>query len=134
MPRPPSETLTERESQIMDVVWRLGEATADQVREELAGKPHDSSVRTLARVLEAKGYLAHEVRGKAFVYRALIPRHKAQRLALRSVLARFFGGSAEDLVVRLIEDEALTAEQLDDLRRANAPKAKPKRRAKGDTP
>ena len=116
MARPTAETLTGREAQIMDVVWRLEEATAEQVRDAMPGKPHDSTVRTLMRVLEAKGYLAHEARGKAYVYRAVVGRQKAQRSALASVLARFFGGSAEDLVLRLIEDERITPEQLDALR------------------
>ncbi len=77
------------------------------------------------RVLESKGYLRHEVRGKSYVYRAVIGRRKAQGHALRDLLGRFFGGSAEDLVLRLIEDETITPEQLDELRRA-APEA-PKR-------
>jgi BlaI family transcriptional regulator, penicillinase repressor len=116
MSRPRAETLTGREAQIMDAVWRLGEATAEQVREALPEPLHDSTVRTVLRVLESKGYLGHEVRGKAYVYRAAVERTKAQRHALRSVLARFFGGSAEDLVLRLIEDERITPEQLDALR------------------
>src|SRR5215831_13341831 len=115
MARQAAEGLTEREAQIMDVVWRLGEATAEQVREAMPGNPHDSTVRTLMRVLETKGYLAHEPRGKAYVYRAKVARRKAQRLALRSVLARFFAGSAEDLVLRLIEDERLSPGQLDEI-------------------
>lgn len=138
MARQASEALTDREAQIMDVVWRLGEATADQVREALAGAPHDSTVRTLLRVLETKGYLAHEVRGKAYVFRALVGRQKAQKLAILTVLTRFFAGSAEDLVLRLIEDEYLTPAQLEELRATNptprppAPAATPKRRKKGE--
>jgi predicted transcriptional regulator len=116
MPRQPSETLTGRESEIMDVLWTLGAATAEQVREGLGGSSHDSTVRTLLRVLERKGYVAHEVRGKAYLYRAAVPRQKAQRRALHTILARFFGGSAEDLVLLLIEDEWITPEQLDALR------------------
>jgi predicted transcriptional regulator len=123
MPRRTSETLTGRESEIMDVLWDLGAATAEQVREGLGGSPHDSTVRTLLRILERKGYVAHEAKGKAFLYRAAVPRQKAQRKALRTILARFFGGSAEDLVVRLIEDEWITPKQLDALRRtASRPK------------
>jgi BlaI family penicillinase repressor len=118
--RPPSETLTGREAQIMDVLWRVDEATAEQVRAGLADPLHDSTVRTLLRVLVTKGYVAQESRGKAFAYRAAMARSGAQRNALGSVLARFFGGSAEDLVLRLIEDEQLTAEQLDEIRRASS--------------
>jgi predicted transcriptional regulator len=128
--------LTGREAQIMDVFWRLGEATAEQVRAELTDPLHDSTVRTLLRVLVTKGYLTHEARGKAFVYRAAIDRDKAQRRVLSNVLARFFGGSAEDLVLRLIEDEKLTPEQLDEIRRAAAPapKPRPRRRSSGGDP
>jgi BlaI family transcriptional regulator, penicillinase repressor len=132
MARQTSESLTEREAQIMDVIWRLGEATAEQVREALPGTPHDSTVRTLIRVLETKGYLTHEARGKAYVHRALIGRQKAQRVALRSVLTRFFAGSAEDLVLRLIEDEHLSQKQLDELRRSATLPTGAKRRRKGE--
>jgi predicted transcriptional regulator len=118
MARTPSETMTGREAQVMDTVWRLGEATAEQVRGALPAPLHDSTVRTLLRVLESKGYLRHEARGKSYIYSAVIERRKAQRRVLRSVLSRFFGGSAEDLVLRLIEDERITREQLDELRRA----------------
>src|SRR5258708_36066096 len=113
MARPPAETLTGREAEVMDALWRLGEATAEQVRAALPEPLHDSTVRTLLRVLEAKGYLRHEVQGKAYVYRAAIERRKAQRHALRSILAQLFGGSAEDLVLRLIEDERITPDQLE---------------------
>jgi BlaI family transcriptional regulator, penicillinase repressor len=128
--RPTSETLTGREAQIMDVFWRVVEATAEQIRAELPDPLHDSTVRTLLRVLVSKGYLTHEPRGKAFVYRASIGREKAQRHALGDLLARFFGGSAENLVLRLIEDERLTPDQLDEIRRAAGPRtvAKPTRR------
>lgn len=127
MPRPPSEMLTEREAQIMDALWRLPEATAEEIRAQLPVEPHDSTVRTLLRVLEGKGFVIHETRGKTFVYRAAAARDKVQRKALRSFLARLFGGSAEDLVVRLLEDEQITAEQLAQLRAAEP---RPSRRKK----
>ena len=82
MTRPTSEGLTGREAQIMGVVWELGEATAEQVRAALPDEPHDSTVRTLMRTLEAKGYLAHEARGRVYVYRATVGKRKAQRNAL----------------------------------------------------
>jgi BlaI family penicillinase repressor len=128
MARPRSETLTGRETQVMEAVWGLGNATAEQVREALPEPLHDSSVRTLLRILESKGYLRHEARGKAYVYSARVGRAKAQGRALRDVLARFFGGSAHDLMLRLLEEDHLTPEQLDELRRASA---KPARRHKG---
>jgi hypothetical protein len=76
MARPPSEILTGREAQVMEAVWRLGDATAEQVREALPEPLHDSSVRTLLRILESKGYLRHEARGKAYVYSARVGRAK----------------------------------------------------------
>src|SRR3954453_21382436 len=103
MARKASESLTEGEGELLDAVWRLGEATAEQVREALPGSPHDSTVRTLLRILGVKGYVTHEARGKVYVYRAAVERRKAQRLVLQGVLNRFFAGSAEDLVLRLIE-------------------------------
>ncbi len=133
MARQTFRSLTEREAQIMDIVWRLGEVTAEQVREALPGAPHDSTVRTLMRVLENKGYLTHDVRGKVYIHRALVGRQKAQKLAVRTMLTRFFAGSAEDLVLRLIEDEQLSPEQLDELRRSPSAPAVPKRRKKGET-
>ncbi len=105
----------------MDAIWRLGRATAEQVRDALPEPLHDSSVRTLLRILESKGYLQHEVQGKAYVYHAAVVRAKAQGKAMRELLTRFFGGSAEDLVMRLLEEKHLTPEQLDDLRNS-APK------------
>lgn len=118
MPRAGSETLTEREAQIMDVLWRLGQATAEQVREALADQPHDSTVRTLLRVLESKGYVAHDDRGKAYTYRPAVDRSRAQRKAVRHVLQRFFSGSAEDLVLRLVEEERISPEQWQEIRQA----------------
>ncbi len=112
----------------MDVFWRLGEATAEQVRADLPDPLHDSTIRTLLRVLVSKGYLTQESSGKAFVYRPAIDRDKAQTRALSSLLARFFGGSAEGLVLRLIEDEQLTPEQLDEIRRAATSAANPRPR------
>jgi predicted transcriptional regulator len=129
--RSTSGSLTERESQIMNVVWRLGEATAEQVRAALPGEPHDSTVRTLLRVMETKGYLKHEVRGKVYVYLAAVARQKAQRLALRTVITRFFAGSVEDLVLRLIEDEHLSSAKLEELRRSAKSSVRPKRGKKG---
>lgn len=118
MVRPRSDTLTQREAQIMDVLWDRGEATADQVRQALPDSLHDSTVRSLLRTLEQKGYVAHKTKGKAFVFRPAVARDQVERSVIGSVLRRFFDGSAEELVLRLIEDEQLTPEQLDELRKA----------------
>lgn len=69
-------------------------------------------------MLERKGYVEHDVRGKSYVYRAAVPRAKAQRAAVRGFVSRLFGGSAEDLVLRLLENEQITPEQLDRIRKS----------------
>ena len=116
MARPSSDILTDRESQIMDVLWSAGEATAERVRESLAGQPHDSTVRTLLRILKDKGYV-RLVGRQPVIYRPVVSRRKVQRKATRSLLERFFGGSANELVLRLLEDEELTPQQLAALKR-----------------
>lgn len=134
MARPRSEALTRRESQIMDVLWEAAPLTAEQIRAALADEPHDSTVRTLLRILETKGYVAHQTRGKAYVYRPAVPREKAQRTAVRGVLSRLFGGSAESLVLRLLEDEQITPDQLDEIRKSHASKRTRRRKRQGDSP
>ena len=94
MARTPSETMTGREAQVMDAVWRLGEATAEQVREALAG--NRCTIRRCGRclrVLESKGYLGHEARGKTYVYRAVD--RAAKGAAAVSCAACWRGSSAD---------------------------------------
>lgn len=112
MARPTTESLTPRELQIMECLWQSGAATAEQVRETLADAPHDSSVRTLLRVLEDKGYVSHTMQGKAYVYTPVIARSSAQSQATSSLLKRLFRGSAASLVLQLLEDEEISAEEL----------------------
>ncbi len=117
MVRPRSETLTRREMQIMSALWNHGEATAERVRRDLANGLHDSTVRTLLRVLESKGYVRHRIEGRAYLYSPTVERGQVERGAIRTLLKRFFDGSAETLVLRLIEDDHLTPEQLEELKR-----------------
>ena len=112
-----NKSLTPRESQIMAVLWDRGEAPAEEIRQALADELHDSTVRTMLRVLESKGYVRHVKRGKAFVFRPAMKQAKAQRQALLRLVKQFFGGSPEALVLRLLEDEQITPEQLAELRR-----------------
>ena len=118
MNRRKSQPLTARETEIMKVLWDRGTATADEVRTSLSDSPHDSTVRTLLRVLEKKGHVRRDARGRVHRYRPSLPQVAAQRGAVRNLLARFFGGSGEALVLRLLEDEQLTPKQLDKLRNA----------------
>ena len=116
MPRPASEMLTDREAQIMDILWELKEATAEQVRQRLADDSHDSTVRTLLRVLKAKRYV--RIRGRQpAIYVPIVAKKDAQHTAARRLIDRFFGGSANELVLRLLEDERLSLAEIDKLKK-----------------
>lgn len=116
MARNPSDFLTEREAQIMDILWAQGEVTAEVVRQFLPDEPHDSTVRTLLRVLKDKGYVDVVSRQPA-KFKPLVSREQAQSKAARSLLARLFGGAADALVQRLIEDEEISHQQIEQLRK-----------------
>ncbi len=101
----------------MNVLWSQGCSTAETVREALIDRPHDSTVRTMLRVLKEKGYV--RIRGRQpATYEAKVDRAQVQTKAMRSLLSRFFGGSVEALVLNLVDDEELTLEQLDQLRKS----------------
>lgn len=112
MARPKSPLLTERESEIMAVLWEERTATAEQIRDRLSGKPHDSTVRTLLRVLAAKGHVHVDADTRPTAYRPAVQRVNVQKRVTRDVLKRFFGNSAQALVLQLLDDEQLTAEEL----------------------
>ena len=107
--------LTRRERQIMDILFKLGRATAAEVMEALPGNSSYSTVRTQLRVLEEKGHVRHEDDGVRFVYLPALARHTARKSALRHVVETFFDGSAEKAVAALLGGEGarLTGEQID---------------------
>jgi predicted transcriptional regulator len=108
-----------RERQIMDVIYRLGQASAAQVAAELPDPPSYSAVRALLRILEDKGHLTHVEEGGKYVYSPTRPRDSAGRSALRRVLETFFDNSAEKAVAALLDpsDPGITPEELDRLAR-----------------
>ncbi|HEV8264945.1 MAG TPA: BlaI/MecI/CopY family transcriptional regulator [Gemmatimonadales bacterium] len=117
MPTPPRPPLSRRERQIMDVVYRLGRATAAEVRHHLPDPPSYSTVRALLRVLEAKGHLRHDADGPRYVFVPTVPRDKAGLSALRQLLATFFDGSTEQAVAVLLDlsSAQLTPKEFDRL-------------------
>ena len=129
-PRPGSGPLTAREAQILAVLWENGPSTAEQVREGLPDPLHNATVRTMLRMMEKKGLVTHRpapgVRKTTYVYRATIRQASAEKKAVKTLLKRFFDGSAAALVQRLIEDKRLTAKELETLR-TNARAGKSKR-------
>src|SRR3954453_19329580 len=99
-------TLTRRERQIMDVLYRRNRATAAEVMAELPGDPNYSTVRTQLRVLEDKGHVRHEEQGLRYVYAPAVPRHAARKSALKHLVETFFDGSAEQVVAAVLGGEA----------------------------
>ena len=97
--------LTKRERQIMDVLYRLGRATAGDIMAGLAGAPSYSTVRTQLRVLETKGHVRHEEHGLRYVYMPTVPRHAARKSALRHLVDTFFEGSSAKVVAALLGGE-----------------------------
>lgn len=92
-----------RERQVMDVLYRLGRATAAEVQDAMPSPPSYSAVRTHLRLLEEKGHVKHEQEGSRYVYTASVPRSRARRSALRHVVRTFFDGSVEEAVAALID-------------------------------
>src|SRR5688572_31901450 len=107
--------LSRRERQIMDILFRLGRATAAEVMQAVYGNSSSSTVRTQLRVLEEKGHVRHDAGGVRFVYMPAVARHTAGKSALRHVVETFFDGSAEKAVAALLGGEGarLTDEQMD---------------------
>ena len=94
--------LTKRERQIMDVLYRLGRATAGEILEALPAAPSYSTVRTQLRVLETKGHVRHEELGLRYVYAPTVPRHAARKSALKHLVDTFFEGSSAKVVSALL--------------------------------
>lgn len=103
---------TDRELDVMSVLWDLGSATVTDVRERLADKLAYTTVLTVFRVLEEKGYVGHEQSGKAYRYYPRVKCLAARRSALRRLTAKVFGGSPELLLTHLVSDRNVTQSEL----------------------
>jgi len=112
--RKKSPNLTDGELPLMEVLWKKGQATVGDVVASLPTNPPlaYSTVLTTLRILEAKGYLRHTKKGRAFVYEPVIIQEEASRKALGYLLKRFFGGSGELLVVNLLKEETIGRAEL----------------------
>ena len=98
-------TLSRREREVLDIVYRLGRATAAEVRAEMAHPPTDPAVRTTLRILVTKGLLSHAYDGPRYVYVPTVAREAARQSAFRHLLDTFFGGSARGAMAALLEME-----------------------------
>src|SRR5688572_27645997 len=111
--------LSRRERQIMDVIYRRGQATVAEVLAELPDPPSYSALRALMRVLENKRHLRHQQQGAAYVYLPTLPAESARKSAIRHLLQTFFDGSTERAVAALLDTNhsKLSANELDRLGR-----------------
>lgn len=118
MPPKQSATLTEAELRLMDVLWLKGPCNVQQVLDALPPKPSlaYNSVLTTIRILEKKGYVKHVKDGRAHVYMPLVERQEATRSEIRHLVSRFFKNSHELLVLNILEDQSIDAEELKRLR------------------
>lgn len=108
---PPS--LSRRERQVLDVLHRLGRASAADVRAALADPPSDSAVRTHLRILEEKGHVCHEQDGPRYVYLPTVPREAAGRSALRHLMRTFFDDAPDRAVAALLDETAADLSDAD---------------------
>jgi BlaI family transcriptional regulator, penicillinase repressor len=116
-PEPP--ILTRAESEIMSVLWSKGAATVHDVVGAMARDSAYTSVLTMLRILEKKGYVTREPEpggGRAHVYRPRVAATRARRFHVRDLVDRLFGGRSEELIVGLVEDDALSRAELEQLR------------------
>ncbi len=109
--------LSPLEEEIMDVIWRLGAAKAEDVREALRDKHDltDSTVRTLLRRIEVKGILEHTTEGRTFIYRSAVKPSDLANDAVRRVVDRFCEGSLSSLLIGMAGDRMISAEELREL-------------------
>lgn len=117
--RPPSKTLTDQELEIMKIVWERHAATVRDVYEALLERRRVAytTVMTMMKILEHKGYLNRKQVERAYVYRPAQPKSRVIRAMVRDFVNRVFNGSAEPLLVHLIEDRHLTADEIEEIRR-----------------
>ena len=119
MPRKPSPALTDAEARVMAVLWHLETATVGDVVAALAPERtvSYSTVQTILRILEDKGYVAHDKVARAFIYRPVVDERQARRRALRHLATRLFNGSPSLLVMNVLHDEEMDPEELQRLKK-----------------
>lgn len=116
-------SLTNREAHVMRVLWEHGPSIVAEVRDRLSDELAYTTVLTILRTLETKGYVAHEEEGRVHRYFAVVKEQAAQRSALRQLTHKLFNGSAELLFTHLVSDQTLTPEQIRRMRKILAKKS-----------
>lgn len=107
--------LGELEAEVMQLVWKHGPATAETVRAELGRPLKDSTIRTVLRRLEEKGYVEHDVEGRTFLFRAATPADEVAERGVRGMAEWLYRGSVADLLVGLVDSSRLAPQELEKL-------------------
>jgi predicted transcriptional regulator len=112
------KNLSRREREIMDVVYRLGEAGVSEVRARMSNNPTYDTIRVLLGILTKKGHLVRHRDGRRYVYRASVSRETAGRAAIRNLLTTFFSGAPSKAVLTMLDESAkrLTQEELEEIK------------------
>ena len=114
---PPTDKLSRREREIIDVLYALGDtASAEEIREHLSDPPTYSAVRAMLAKLEAKGVIRHRAEGLRYVYSPVTSRNTAQKKAVSQLMRVFFGGSASEAAAALLKQEQWSDDELETLR------------------
>jgi predicted transcriptional regulator len=111
------EKFSRREREIMEALYKLGEATAAQILEEIPDPPTYTAIRTHLTILERKGHIRHRSEGTRYVYQPLVAREQMGRRAVENLLRTFYGNSIEKIVAALLAREDVSQEELDRLAR-----------------
>lgn len=111
--------MSRRERQIMDIIYRLGQASAKDVQENLPDPPSYSAVRALLVTLENKGMVKHAKESRRYIYKPAITEKKARTSAIKNLLSTFFEGKPQNLVAALLDekDQNLSKEEIDEIRK-----------------
>jgi BlaI family transcriptional regulator, penicillinase repressor len=135
-PIPPRKSLSELEHELMDILWKRGPGTAEQIREALRPQRalNDSTVRTVLGRLKQKGYVDYRVQGKAFLYSVVEKPRNIAAQAVRQIVDRFCNGSLEQLLIGLVEDEVVDRAELQELARKLAQVPRERKGPKGEEP
>jgi predicted transcriptional regulator len=108
---------TTAEMRLLQILWDLKEATVDEVvnAHSERERPHYKTTQTLLRIMENKGFIAHEARGRVFVFRPLVSRKAIDQISVQALVSRNFHGSAAGLLVNLLESSSIKKKELDEL-------------------
>jgi len=117
MPRRSSTNPTEREMELLEVLWRKDGATVAEIIEALDGSPAYTTIVTMLKIMEEKGYVKGTREGRSVVYRPSVSKEEVERRFLRDVLRRVFGGSATRLMARLLSSEEVSEEEIEEIKR-----------------